>query len=96
MRRYKLLVAGLTILAGGAYLVFSNSDVLPLWFIWTVGPLLWYLGMAITLVALIAHLVTATKPVPPPTPAPVLRFNRGQQMPAGLLREIPSMGGFIL
>ncbi len=108
MRRYKVLISGLLMVAAGAFLIFSNSQALPLWFIWLAGPLLWYLGIAISIGGIAfalfrpftphAEQQVLTKKQRRPAEVPVLnmsKFDRGPS-PAGLAREIPAMGAFIM
>ncbi len=108
MRRYRLLMSGLLMVGAGAFLMFSNPEALPLWFIWIAGPLLWYAGIAISIAgvafALFLPLNQSTeKQVLPkrqrqPVEIPVLnmrKFDCGLSS-AGLAREIPAMGGFIM
>lgn len=52
MRRYGMLIAGLLMVGAGAYLIFSNPQALPLWFIWLAGPFLWYVGLAVSMIGL--------------------------------------------
>lgn len=107
MRRYKILIVGLLMVSAGAFLIFSNPQALPLWFIWLAGPLLWYMGIAIS-IAGIAY--SFFLPLTPPEEQQVLqkqrhetetavlkmsKFDRGPSS-AILAREIPSMGGFIM
>jgi hypothetical protein len=49
MRRYKMLIAGLLMVGPGAYMIFKTPQALPLWFVWLVGPFLWYVGMAVSI-----------------------------------------------
>ncbi len=99
MRTHKLLAIGLLMLGSGAFLLFGDSATFPLWFTWIIGPLLWYLGLVITPIAVMMTLFVTT-----PGRAPelysermtVLRLRRFSHSPAGILHEIPSMGGFIL
>jgi len=105
MRRYRRMIAGLLMVGTGAYLIFTNSQLLPLWFVWLVGPFLWYIGIAVSIggigVALFLPLsmrekrVLARKEVNAVTVLP-LRKLVPQLAPIGLTREIPAMGGFLL
>ena len=106
MRRFNMLIAGLLMVGAGAYLIFSNPQALPLWFVWLAGPFLWYVGIAVSIIGLA---VTLFSPRPSHEEQAVLqkrqpievsvlhlrKFATGAS-PAGLVREIPSMGGFIM
>src|SRR5690349_9080074 len=104
MRRYKLMIAGLLMVGAGAYLIFTNPPALPLWFVWLVGPFLWYVGIAVSIggtgVALLLPLSAREqkKVAAQPTPLLVLPLRKlvPQVAPIGLTREIPAMGGFLL
>jgi hypothetical protein len=107
MRRYELLIAGMLMVGAGAYLLFSTPPALPLWFVWLAGPFLWYMGIAVCIagigVALFFNPAKQEK-----RSAAVEREEEKVAMlrsqpiavrqppPAGVLREIPAMGGFIL
>jgi hypothetical protein len=104
MSRYRLLTAGLLMVGAGAFLIFSSPQELPLWFIWLAGPLLWYAGIAISIggVAWAFFLrLTSREPLQKRRQEAetfVLKtstFDRGPS--SGLLvREVPSMGAFIM
>lgn len=101
MNHHRSLVVGTIMLGSGAYLLFGDSLNLPLWFIWTVGPLLWYLGFALTVADTIKTIFgharrKAAEVDVQHMQASVLRFEKYNRPPAGVLHEIPSMGGFIL
>ncbi len=97
-----LALSGLVMLAAGVFLVFSPYDRFPLWAIWLVGPLLWYLGAAVTVAGIAAHFFIAepkrkksaetTEEI-----TPILHLGRigRRNAPAGVEHEIPAMGGFI-
>ena len=106
MRRVNWLgITGAAMLLGGAATFMSNDTYLPLWITWIVGPLLWYLGFAISLVWGYHHFFDQPEPEPIAAPAqqqtvivvrrqvPTPGFGTG---PAGVLHEIPAMGAFIL
>ncbi len=97
-----LALSGLLMLAAGGFLVFSPYDLFPLWAIWLVGPLLWYLGGAVTVGGIAAHFFAAepnrksaetTEEI-----TPILHLERigRRNAPAGVEHEIPAMGGFSL
>lgn len=106
MSRYKLLVAGSLMLGTGAFLVFSNPQFLPLWFVWLAGPFLWYVGIAVTIVGIAVGLFLplsatekrafAAKQAREPIRVLPMRKLVHQTAPAGLIREIPAMGGFLM
>jgi hypothetical protein len=101
MRRYAVFVAGMMMVGAGAYLIFANPRFLPLWFVWLAGPFLWYVGVAASIGGLAAALFLAPARETPgaeeQAEIPVLRFQKfSKRQPAGVLREIPAMGGFIL
>jgi hypothetical protein len=106
MSRYKLLVAGSLMLGTGAFLIFSNPQALPLWFVWLAGPFLWYVGIAVTIVGIAVGLflpvsakekqVLAAKQEREPIRVLSMQKFVRQTAPAGLIREIPAMGGFLL
>lgn len=107
MRRYKLLFGGLLMVGAGAFLIFTNPQALPLWFVWLAGPFLWYLGIAVSIVGVATSfflpLTAQEKQVieqkeEQREKVPILRMQRfvTQTPPAGLIREIPAMGGFLM
>jgi hypothetical protein len=101
MHRFRLPFAGLLMVGIGGYLLFTNPQQLPLWFVWLVGAFLWYAGLAVTIGGLAAALFfpRAAQPVPVADEVRVLKlrnFARRHPAPSGILREIPAMGGFIL
>jgi len=94
-----LALCGLAMLAAGGFMVFSPFDVLPLWVIWLIGPLLWFLGAAVTVAGIAAHFFIAEpKRAEDEETTPVLHLEHvgRRNAPAGIVREIPAMGGFIL
>ncbi len=98
-----LALSGLVMLAAGGFIVYSSPDFLPLWVIWLVGPLLWYLGGAVTVGGIAAHFFAAEpnrkKSVETSEEiTPILHLERigRRNAPEGVEHEIPSMGGFIL
>ena len=46
-------LAGVTMLLFGAWLIFARRYPPPLWITWIVGPTLWYVGFATTVVWLL-------------------------------------------
>ena len=100
MRKFDTLgMAGVVMLLTGAVTFMGQDSFVPFWVAWTVGPLLWYLGFAITLVwgfyRFFGHAAEESDTTPvivvqPRTP------QRGFGMgPVGITHEIPAMGGFI-
>ncbi len=106
MRRFKLLLAGLAMAGFGGYLIFANPQLLPLWFIWLTGPILWYVGIAVCIVGAAfglfapSHCQEEAQPLhdEQSSEAQVLQFHKFaiDTPPARLAREIPAMGGFIM
>ena len=104
MRRYNLLIVGLFMVGAGAYLIFANPPALPLWFVWLAGPLLWYVGIALSITGVAVALFrpfqrqqALVKKRSSNTAIPVLHLQRfAVRAPSGLTREIPAMGGFII
>ncbi len=90
-----LLAAGLTMLVIGGVLVFSPFEAAPMWAIFLVGPLLWYLGFGVIFAGIAAHFFM---PKSEPETTVVLKLDKvtKRESPEGVLHEIPSMGGFIL
>ena len=106
MHRYRTLLLGSFMVGAGAYLIFRNPQVFPLWFVWLAGPFLWYAGIAVTIggiaVALFlspeAQKATSAVQAPEREEIRVLQFCTIASQcsaPAGVLHEIPAMGGFI-
>ncbi len=98
-----LALSGLLMLAAGGFLVFSPYDLFPVWAIWLVGPLLWYLGAAVTVAGIAAHFFIAEPRRKKSAETseeitPILHLERigRRNAPAGVEHEIPAMGGFIL
>ena len=92
-------LSGLVMLVAGGLMMFASYDSLPLWMIWFVGPLLWYLGFGVAIGGFAAHFfIAAPKRVSEEETALVLHLEPvgRRNAPAGVSREIPAMGGFIL
>jgi hypothetical protein len=107
MHRYNVLIVGLFMVGAGAYLIFANPQTLPLWFVWLTGPFLWYLGIALSISGLAMALFmprvpqqqqAQTKNQKQPADITILHLKKlaVEGAPAGLTREVPAMGGFIL
>jgi hypothetical protein len=107
MRRYELLIAGMLMVGGGAYLIFRTPPALPLWFIWIAGPILWYMGIAVCIAGIgVALFLSSRKHGVQRTGAeqkkekvtvlPLQSFESHESAPSRVLREIPAMGAFIL
>ena len=54
-------LAGIAMLLIGAWFIYSGQYTPPLWVTWIIGPTLWYMGVAITVVWLCWRLF-GTKP----------------------------------
>ena len=90
-----LALSGLLMLVTGGLMMFANSESLPLWAVWFVGPLLWYVGFGVAVSGFAAHFFMAPKRHD--DTIRVLQLKRvDTHAPAGVSREIPAMGGFIL
>jgi hypothetical protein len=104
MKSTKVLFVGAAIWSGGGFLTFHGVDALPLWVVWTVGPLCWYLGGALAMVGAVVTLghflrAIADRAVDRERKQfAILQFKKlmpGHVAPAGVIHEIPSMGGFV-
>ena len=91
-----LALSGLLMLVVGGLFMFSNSESLPLWATWFVGPLLWYLGFGIAIGGFAAHFFMTPRHEEETIPVLQLEQMGRHNAPAGISREIPAMGGFIL
>jgi hypothetical protein len=96
---------GFVMLIGGATLVFGSGDGIPLWVSWLVGPMLWYGGFAVSITGLVMRLMLAIHAHEAKDHAPSVVLVPKKAEPArsrpglaaaGVQREIPPMGGFIL
>src|SRR5690242_1248765 len=96
---------GFVMLIGGATLVFGSGDGIPLWVSWLVGPMLWYGGFIVSIVGLVIRLMQAVNAYEAKQHAPQVVLVPKKSEPAvsqpglaaaGVQREIPPMGGFIL
>jgi hypothetical protein len=102
MRRIDWMgVAGMAMLLIGAVVFLGNNSYVPLWVAWTVGPLFWYLGFAVTLVWGFCRMFGLVGEKEESLTMTVINFrptatkrNFGMG-PVGVVHEIPSMGGFI-
>ncbi len=45
-----LCLAGVAMILVGAWFIYTGQYAPPLWVTWIVGPILWYLGVAMTVV----------------------------------------------
>jgi len=94
-----LALSGLAMLVAGGLMMFASYGSLPLWAIWFVGPLLWYLGFGIAIGGFAAHFfIAAPRRAQQDDTMPVLHLEPigRHNAPSGISREIPAMGGFIL
>src|SRR5690348_2765470 len=102
MHRLWLPFAGLMMVGFGGYLLFTNPQQFPLWLVWLGGALLWYAGLAVTIGGFAAALFFPAQRKPACKPADEIsvlklrKFAEHHPSPAGILHEIPAMGGFIL
>jgi len=90
------VLCGAVMLIVGGVLVFGPYEMFPLWAIWLVGPLLWYLGFAISIVGLAVRFFVVPTREAETQVVLKLRHVGSHNAPRGLVREIPAMGGFIL
>jgi len=104
MKSTKVLIIGAAMCSWGGFLMFHGLDTLPLWVVWTVGPMCWYLGGAVAMVGAVVTLGHFLMTVEDRAvdrerkQVAILQFKKlmpGQVAPAGVIREIPSMGGFV-
>lgn len=110
MRRIDMLgITGVAMLTGGVVIFLSDGSFLPLWATWIIGPLLWYLGFAVMLVWGYQQFFGQAAQANAPEPTPALKEPVRRQRvtappsnpdlgvdPAGVVHEIPAMGGSIL
>jgi hypothetical protein len=95
MKRSTLAVTcAVVMLVVGGVLLFAPYETFPLWAIWLVGPLLWYLAFAVLVVGLAACFFV--EPCRQEMKQVVLQHVAQRSAPRGITREIPAMGGFIL
>jgi hypothetical protein len=97
---------GFVMLISGATLVFGSGEGIPLWVSWLIGPMLWYGGFFVSITGLVMRLMQAVHAheakqhapsvVLVPKKAEPMASRRPGLAAAGVQREIPPMGGFIL
>jgi hypothetical protein len=102
MRKFDALgMAGTVMLLTGAITFMGQGSFVPLWVAWTVGPLLWYLGFAISIVWAFCRFFAQPVEAQEHETTPVIvverrivtpQFGHG---PVGVTHEIPAMDGFI-
>lgn len=90
------IICGAVMLIVGGVLVFGPYESFPLWAMWLVGPLLWYLGFAISIVGLAIRFFVVPSREEESQTVLVLQHVAPRNAPRGIVREIPAMGGFIL
>jgi len=106
MKAMTILLTGTAVCACGGLLLFPRLDILPLWLVWTIGPMCWYLGSSAMLVGgsvstyqfLTARQVRRAG-VSEPETIRVMEFKRLMPFnlaPMGVTREIPPMGGCVI
>jgi len=105
MRPVITIGIGFVLLISGATLVFGSGDNIPLWVAWLVGPMLWYSGFVVSIAGLVMRLMEAVRAYGAKQHAPSVvlipkkvepAISRSGLAAAGVQREIPPMGGFIL
>ena len=97
MRRVDVLAfLGLFLLFAGAGTFLSKYSAFPLWVVWLVGPLLWYLGFAVLISWMLWRLFvpvaeTAEEEQEVVRPAPVSNFLEHDYEPASepKVRKVP-------
>jgi thiol:disulfide interchange protein len=103
MKPERILLIAVVIWAWGGFLMFHGLAALPLWIVWTMGPLCWYLGSAVMLVAGCVTVVQRSAKKRKETvqessvQVSVLQFQKlmpGNATPAGMVRELPPIGDF--
>ncbi len=99
MESTKVLLVGTVMWSCGGFLMFHGTDLLPVWVVWTVGPLCWYLGCAVALVGGVVTLGHFLKSVKERAvererrDQAILRFKLMNQFaPASVTHEMPSTG----
>lgn len=106
MKARTVLLIGTAACVCGGFLLFPRQNILPLWLVWTLGPLCWYLGSAAMLVGgtiwtyqfLTARLARRTN-TSESEKIQVIEFKRLMPFnlaPMGVTREIPPMGGCVI
>lgn len=105
MRRVDTLAFfGLFLLFAGAGTFLSKYDFLPLWVVWLVGPLLWYLGFAVLISWLLWRLfVPAAENAPqenedvqPVHASNFLEHGYHQSLEPNKMRKVPVYGTFLI
>jgi hypothetical protein len=102
MKPKSMLLISTVICACGGLLLFHGLDVLPLWLVWTLGPLCWYLGGAAMLVTgtITTYQYLAKSVAAPETErVELMEFKKlipRNIAPVGITREIPPMGGCVI
>ena len=96
----KLAIVGVLMLGLGAYFFFGSQfgsqETVPLWLAWIVGPLLWYLGFAVMTVWVFYRAFMPREEKIEEAKVMIMTTTRSDSGPAGVIHEIPAMGGFIL
>jgi len=95
----KMAIVGVLMLGLGAYFFFGSQfgsqQTVPLWVAWIVGPLLWYLGFAVMTVW-VFYRAFMPREESQEAKVMIMTTSRNHEAPAGVIHEIPAMGGFIL
>lgn len=106
MRRVDMLgITGLLLLVAGGLTFVGAYSVLPLWIVWLVGPLCWYLGFAVVISWMLCRLfgaLPAAKPEPEEQPQKVLSYRSNflehdYEVPMEpRMRKVPVFGTLLL
>ena len=97
MKRSTLsVICGVVMSVVGGVLLFGPYETFPLWAIWLIGPLLWYLGFAVSIVGLAMRFFVVSSHAEEKQVVLKLQHVGSHNAPRGLVREIPAMGGFLL
>jgi cytochrome c6 len=106
MRRVDWLgITGLLMLLAGAGTFVGAYSVLPLWIVWLLGPLCWYLGFAMVISWLLCRLLNlapAARPEPEEQPQKVLALRSNflehdyEAPMEPRMRKVPVFGALLL
>ncbi len=107
MRRVDVLAfLGLFLLFAGAGTFLSKYSALPLWVVWLVGPLLWYLGFAVLISWMLWRLFVPSTAMAPAEeeekamarPVPASNFLEHDYEPTSepILRKVPVYSTLLL
>jgi mono/diheme cytochrome c family protein len=105
MRRVDMLgITGLLLLVAGAGTFVGAYSVLPLWIVWLVGPLCWYLGFAVVISWMLCRFfaMPAAKPEAEEQPQKVLSIRSNflehdyEAPMEPRMRKVPVFGALML